>query len=254
MNDSTHNTTMLQEFYKKPILSGIVIAAIIHSIAILTRELSPTPVFPVIINALAFNGSWIYMACVGLMLIINAKKVGDFFTCIPQRVGAKTIEGQKLVLGYEFISLFILLFAFPAITYFYGQVEHYFAAQHPELHRFIDYMPFTDLINRAMTSFPFFITLFVLVSLICVIAPHTYFAYKCAKRSTDPLHSAIGFSILLSTIVMGIVFELVFLNIESWMAIALIATGPVVLISLIIINIMMLRYHNKFILCDELSD
>ena len=245
---------MLKEFYKKPILSGIVIAAIIHSAAILMRELSPAPILPIIIDALAFNGSWIYMVCIGLMLIINAKKIKNFFACIPQRISTKTIEGQKLVLGYEFTSLFVLLFAFPAITYFYAQVEHYFSTQHPELNRFIDYMPFTDLVNRAMTSFPFFITLFVLVSLLCVITPHTYLAYKCAKKSPSPLYSAIGFSVLLSTVVTGVVFGLLLLHVASWMTIVLIATGPVVLISLIIINIMMLRYHDKFVLCSETRD
>lgn len=240
----------MKEFYKKPIIAGIVIAAIIHSMAILTRELFPVPALAPIIDALAFNGSWIYLASIGTFTLINRKKVGSFFACIPRKITERTVEGQRLVLAYEFMALFVLLFAFPAATYFYTQVDHYFGAQHPELSRFIDYMPFTDLINRAMTSFPFFITLFTLLLLLCVIMPHTYLAYKCAKKARPPLTSAILFSILLSTAVVAISFGLLIMNVESWMVIALIATGPVVLITLVIINVMMLRYHDKFVLCD----
>lgn len=241
----------MREFYKKPIIAGIVIAAIIHSAAILIRELSPVPMASIVIDALAFNGSWIYIVSIGIFLTINLKKVRGFFTCIPQKITAKTIEGQKVILGYEFLALFGLLFIFPAITYFYAQVKHYFGVQHPELNRFIAYMPFTDLINRAMTSFPFFITLFTFVVLLCLVIPHNYLAYKCAKRSPYPLHSAILFSILLTIAVTTIAFVLLFLNAEPWMAIVLIATGPVVFLSIIIINIMMLRHHNRFILCGS---
>lgn len=246
---------MQEKIYKKPLLFGILVGVIVHSFAILTRELSPIPVFPAVIDALAFNGTWIYIVSIGVFMAINMRKVRDMFACIPERVSSKTIEGQKIVLAYEFIGLTLLLFAFPAITYFYARVENYFNAQHPELHRFIDYMPFTDLINRAMTSFPFFITLFALVSLLCVIIPHTYLAYKCAKKSPAPLHSAISFSILLSVAVTAIVSVLLALSIASWMIVVLLVTAPIVLISFIIVNIVMLRYHDKFILCDkQLSD
>lgn len=242
---------MQEQLYKKPFIFGVLVAAIIHSIAILTRELSPTPIFPTVIDALAFNGSWVYLASIAFFTILNINKVKTLFTCIPERVGSKTIEGQKLVLAYEFIILAILLFAFPAVTYFYTQVEGYFAAQHPEWHRFIEYMPFTDLINRAMTSFPFFITLFTLVSLLCVIMPHTYLAYKCVTKAKNPLQSAIIFSLLLSTGITASILGLLAMSVAPWMLILLVITGPVILLSFIIVNVVMLRYHNKYIVCDQ---
>ncbi len=245
---------MKEQINKHPVLWGIVVAAIIHSIVILTRELSPVPIFPAVIDALAFNGTWIYIASIGLFVLFNLKRIRDIFVCIPERVTSKTIEGQQLVLAYEFIALGALLFIFPAITYFYSVVHNYFGMQHPELHRFIDYMPFTDLINRAMTSFPFFITLFSLVSLLCVIMPHTYLAYKCAKKSPTPLQSSIAFSLLLSIGIVTSISALLAISIASWMLIFVIITAPVVLLSFAIVNIVMLRYHDKFILCDRQNE
>ena len=245
---------MQEKIYKKPIIFGILIAAIVHSIAILIRELSPTPVFPIAIDAIAFNGSWVYLSSIALFPAFNIKKVRNIFTCIPERVGEKTIEGQRLVLAYEFILLGGLLFIFPAITYFYTKIEFYFASQHPEWHRFIEYMPFTDLISRAMTSFPFFITLFILVSLLCVIMPHTYLAYKCVTKAKSPLQSAIIFSLLLSTGITVSILGLLALSIDPWMLILLVITGPVVLLSFIIVNVVMLRYHDKYIICEQTNE
>lgn len=242
---------MQEQLYKKPIIFGIVIAAIIHSAAVLVKELSPIVILPTVIDALARNGSWIYIISIGVAIAINAKKVKDLFACIPEKITSKTIEGQKLILGYEFTALAVLMFVFPAITYFYTQVDAYVRTQYPDLHRFVDYMPFTDLINRAMTSFPFFITLFTITSLLCVIIPHTYLAYKCAKKSPAPLQSAILFSILLSTGITTVMLGLLALSIDAWMLIILAITGPVILFSFIIVNIILLRYHDKFIVCDR---
>lgn len=238
-----------KKFYERPLILGIVIAAITHSIAILIRELSPVPVLSPIIDAIAFNGSWVYLISITLSLLINGNQVKQFFVCIPERVSSKTIEGQKLVLGYESLALFILLFVFPATTYFYSKVYDYFNIQNPGAHRFIDYMPFTDLMNRAMTSFPFFITLFVLVSLLCVIMPHTYLSYKYAKKSVAPLRSSITFSILLSLGITSLIIGLLALSISPWMIIILFFAGPVIFFSYVSVNIMMLRYHNRFIEC-----
>ncbi len=229
---------------------GILVAVIVHSTAILIRELFPIAMLAPVIDTIAFNGSWVYFIAMIASIAINIKRVKQFFVCIPERVSAKTIEGQKLILGYEFFALFMLLIFFPAITYFYSEVHMYFKEQHPQWHRFLDYMPFTDLINRAMTSFPFFVTLFSLVSLLCVIIPHTYLSYKYAKKSEAPLHSAIGFSIVLSIGVTAIVLGLLALSIAPWMIFVLFLVGSVILFSYIIVNIMMLRYHNKFIECE----
>jgi hypothetical protein len=239
-----------KKFYERPLILGIVVAAIIHSIAILIRELSPAPVLSPIIDMIAFNGSWVYLIAITLSLIANGKQVKQFFVCIPERVSSKTIEGQKLVLGYEYLALFVLLFIFPGTTYFYSKVYDYFNIQNPGAHRFIDYMPFADLMNRAMTSFPFFITLFVLVSLLCVIMPHTYLSYKYAKKSVAPLRSAITFSIILSLGISSLIIGLLALSISPWMIIVLFFAGPVIFFSYVSVNIMMLRYHNRFIECD----
>lgn len=239
-----------KKFYEKPLILGIVIAAIIHSVAILIRELSPIPALSPIIDAIAFNGSWVYFIAIVASLMFNRKNVKEFFVCIPERVSSKTIEGQKLILGYESVALFILLFAFPAITYFYSEVADYFNIQNPGAHRFIDYMPFADLINRAMTSFPFFIALFILVSLLCVVMPHTYLSYKYAKKSVAPLRSAITFSILLSLGITILITGILALSISPWMIIVLFFAGPVIFLSYVSVNIMMLRYHNRFIECD----
>lgn len=243
-----------ENFYKRPLIIGIGVAAIVHSAAILIRELHPIPLLAPLINTIAFNGSWVYFISIVTFIIINIKKVKEFFVCIPQRVSVKTAEGLRLILGYEFTALFILLIFFPAITYFYSEVQMYFGEQYPQIHRFLNYMPFTDLINRAMTSFPFFITLFSLVSLLCVTIPHTYLSYKYAKKAASPLHSAITFSILLSIGITAIILGLIATSISFWMILVLALVGPVILFSYIIINIMMLRYHNKFIECDDDSN
>lgn len=239
-----------QKFYKRPILMGIVVAAIVHSAAILIRELFPIPILTPIIDTIAFNGSWIYLLSVMASIAINIKQVKQFFVCIPERITSKTVEGQRLLLAYETITLFILLVVFPAVTYFYEQVHIYFNDQHPELHRFLDYMPFADLVNRAITSFPFFVTLFALASLLCVTMPHTYLSYKYAKKSAAPLHSAIVFSILISLLISTIVLGLVALSVSPWMILILFLVGPVIFFSYVIINIIMLKYHNRFIICE----
>lgn len=236
--------------YKKPIIIGIAVAAIIHSIAIVTRELFPIPLLAPIVDAIAFNGSWVYLSLTIIFMIINGNRIKHFFACIPERISLKTVKNQKLILGYESFALFILLIIFPAITYFYSKVYVYFNAQHPQLHRFFDYMPFTDLINRAMTSFPFFITLFALVSLLCVIMPHTYLTYKYADKSPDPLRSAILFSIVLSIGITATILALLAFTISFWMLAILLLGGPIILCSYIIVNVMMLRYHDKFMECE----
>lgn len=239
-----------QKFYKRPVVIGIAIGAIIHSTSILIRELFPIPALSPVVDTIAFNSSWVYFLSVMASLAINMNQVKQYFIYIPERVTSKTVEGQRLTLAYETVALSVLLFLLPAITYFYEQVHTYFQDQHPELHRFLDYMPFTDLVNRATTSFPFFITLFTLVSLLCVIMPHTYLSYKYAKGSAAPLHSAIVFSLLLSLGVTAVILGLVALSISPWMILILFLVGPVIFFSYVIINIVMLRYHDRFIICD----
>ncbi len=241
---------MQETISEKPLIFGIVIAAIIHSTAILIKELSPTPVLPSVIDVLAFNGSWIYIALVALFIALDARGVKDFFVCIPGKVTSRTIEAQKVVLGYEFTALTIILLVFPSITYFYAQVDLYVRSFYPDLHRFVDYMPFADLMNRAMTSFPFFVTLFAFASVLCVTIPHTYFAYKCAKKAPDPLQSAILFSILLSAAVTTVMLGLLALSVDPLLLVLLAITGPIILFSFIIVNVVMLRYHNRFIVCE----
>lgn len=245
---------MQEKVYRKPVLFGILIAAIVHSAAILIRELSPTPIFPLVIDSIAFNGSWVYLITIAIFAAFNRDKVKRLFTYIPREVGTRTIEGQKLILAYEFLALGLLLFAFPVATYFYTQVEAYFGTQSPVAYRFVEYMPFTDLISRAMTSFPFFITLFSLVSILCVTIPHSYLTYKYATKAKTPLQSAIGFSLLLSTGVTATVLGLLALSLTPWMLVILVITGPVVLLSFIIVNVVMLRYHDKYISYDKAFD
>jgi hypothetical protein len=241
---------LIEKIYKRPILIGIVVAAIVHSVAILIRELSPVAALAPIIDAIAFNGSWVYLISILIAIILSAKQVKQFFICIPQRVLAKTTESLGIFLAYEFIVLFLLLIVFPAVAYFYSGVHIYFKHQHPQWHHFFDYLPFTDLFNRALTSFPFFITLFAMVSLLCVTMPHTYLSYKYAKKSVAPLRSAITFSILLSVGITAIIMVLLAMSIAPWMILILFLVGPVVLFSYIIVNIVMLRYHNKYIECS----
>lgn len=239
-----------EKFYKRPVFMGILIAAIVHSTAILIRELFPIPEIAPIIDTIAFNGSWVYFIAMIISIVVNIQRVKQFFVCIPEHILSKTVEGQKLMLGFEFSALFVLLILFPAVTYFYTEVHMYFQIQNPELHRFLNYMPFTDLINRAMTSFPFFVTLFSVVSLLCVTMPHTYLSYKYAKKSVAPLHSSIVFSILLSLGVTLVIMGLLAASISAWMILALFIVGPVVFFSYVSVNVMMLRYHNKFIECE----
>lgn len=238
-------------FKHHPIILGVVIAMLIHSAAVLIRELSPIPSLASIIDPIALHPTWVYVASILFFIFANFNTAKEALMRIPLRLAAKTIEGQKLVLAYETMALVFLLLVFPSVAYFYSRVYQYVASESPQLFRFLGYMPIADIITEVLSSFPLFLTFFATTSLLCFAMPHSYLAYKYAKKAAAPLQSAINFSILLSFVVTFLLLGILSLSISPWMIIALLFVGPIILISFIVINIMMLRYHNKFIEYDS---
>ncbi|KKT43584.1 MAG: hypothetical protein UW32_C0001G0176 [Candidatus Wolfebacteria bacterium GW2011_GWE2_44_13] len=232
-----------------PLLLGILAAMIIHSAAVLIRELSPIQAIAPLVDVIAFHPTWAYIITILFFALINFRTIRERIICLPKQFTPRTVETQKLILAYEAIALAFLLIIFPAIAYFYAIAHKYTAMEYPGIVRFMDYMPIADVITQTISSFPLFITFFIITSALCFSMPHSYLTYKYEKKAPAPLHSAINFSILLSIIITLLLITLLVLNLEPWILIALIFVGPITLLAFIAINIMMLRYHDKFIKC-----